>query len=167
MKTSKAKVLGSVASSLLLVSAGAAVAAPAINAATATDAVAQEATAVEGASIAANQKAVANVQGDFGYTQDAMTSNSVLASVFNKAAAVLCTGLPNYAISATGDPIQITGETQMDATVAELQADDAAASVLMACACATNVAGGGAMANADVSGVTLASIAERVQVQQG
>ena len=161
MKTSQAKLFGSVASSVLLVGAGAAVAAPAVNAVVADDAVAYAAPV--DAAAAPAKAGIANVKGDFGYTQKAVTSTADIAGVFSKAAAVLCTGLPDYAVAAAGQPLAITGGTQVQATVADLQADEAAQSVLMACACASNPVGGGAVANADVSGVTIATVAALVQ----
>ena len=45
----------------------------------------------------------------------------------------------------------------MQATVADL-ADGAEGSLVMGCSCATNVAGGGAIMNAQVSGASLASV---------
>ena len=161
MKTSQAKLFGSLASSVMLVGAGAVVAAPALGAVAADDAVAYAAP-VDVATAPAKD-GVANVQGDFGYTQMAVTSTTDIAGVFSKAAAVLCTGLPDYAVATAGQALTINGNTSMQATVADMQADEAAASVLMACACATNTAGGGAVANADVSGVTLATVAALVQ----
>ncbi len=161
MKTSQAKLFGSLASSVLLVGAGAAVAAPAVTAVTGDDAVAYAAPVEKAAAPA--KAGVADVKGDFGYTQLAVTSTTDITGVFSKAAAVLCTGLPDYAVEGVAGALTITGGTQMQATVADMQADDAAASVLMACACASNTAGGGAVANADVSGVTLATVAALVQ----
>lgn len=161
MKTSQAKLFGSLASSVMLVGAGAVVAAPAVGAVAADDAVAYAAP-VDVATAPA-KAGVANVQGDFGYTQLAVTSTADISGVFSKAAAVLCTGLPEYAVDGVAGALTITGGTQMQATVADMQADDAAASVLMACACASNPVGGGAVANADVSGVTLATVAALVQ----
>ncbi len=160
MKMTSAKVLGSVASSVLLVSAGAAVAAPALNATVGDDAVAYAAAADEVAATDA-QNAVA-VQGQFSYDQGKVTPTIEVASVFSKAAAALCVSLPDYVVPAASGPITIEGNTTMQATVSDMQSDDAAESVLMACACASNVAGGGAVANAEVSGVTLATVADMV-----
>ena len=159
MKTSQAKLFGSVASSVLLVGAGAAVAAPAVSAVTADAGVAYAAVVDDAAPA---KGAVADVKGDFGYTQLAVTSTTDITGVFSKAAAVLCAGLPDYAVEGVAGAIQVTGATGMQATVADMSADEAAQSVLMACACATNTAGGGAVANADVSGVTLATVAALV-----
>ena len=46
------------------------------------------------------------------------------------------------------------------ATVDELAGEEGAASYVMACSCATNVAGGGAIANAEVEGVSLETLVQ-------
>lgn len=56
----------------------------------------------------------------------------------------------------------ITGGSTIEATVEDLASEDGAASYTVGCACSSNVAGGGAIVNADVSGVSLASVAQRV-----
>ena len=42
----------------------------------------------------------------------------------------------------------------------ELAGEEGAASYVMACSCATNVAGGGAIANAEVEGVSLETLVQ-------
>ena len=46
------------------------------------------------------------------------------------------------------------------ATVDELAGEEEATSYVMACSCATNVAGGGAIANAEVEGVSLETLVQ-------
>ena len=53
---------------------------------------AQEATAEQDAAIAEQGVAAARVEGTFAFSQDALTSNGDIASLFRKAAATLCEG---------------------------------------------------------------------------
>ena len=46
----------------------------------------------------------------------------------------------------------------MEATVAEMAEEEGADSYVLGCSCASNAPGGGAIANAEVSGVSLASL---------
>ncbi|MCI8425294.1 MAG: hypothetical protein HFJ72_06510 [Adlercreutzia sp.] len=109
-----------------------------------------------------NQQARA-VEGSFSFTQNAVTENATITSVFSKAAAALCQAMPDYAVQqlAASPAIQVengqSGHTYAG-TVADMSSEEGSQSFVMACSCASNVAGGGAMANADVSGVSLASI---------
>ncbi len=168
MKTPQTRLFGALAGSVLLAGASAAAVIPMVNATNASDAADQKAAFGENAA-ESNQVAiegirtVENVQGSFSYTQDATTSNAEIADIFNKAAATLCEDLPTYIVDTAKGSLHITGGTSFESTVTELQEDDSVASVLMACVCASNVAGGGAITNANVSGVTIASIAQRAQ----
>lgn len=99
------------------------------------------------------------VSGTFAYDQEGVTDNATLSGVFAKAAATLCQTLPQYC-AVCGGLIQVSGMgASFEATVADMAGDDEAAAGVMACACATNVAGGGAVANAGVSGVDIATVA--------
>ena len=112
---------------------------------------AAEAQAVEAG--AAEQKAV---EGEFAFTQDAVTS----MGVFAKAAAAACASLPDYAATCTCLQIAVaSGDVQLIATVQEMMVDDDVETHIMGCACSSNVADGGAVGNAEVSGVSLASLA--------
>lgn len=96
------------------------------------------------------------VEGEFAFTQDAVTG----MGVFAKAAAAVCASIPDYAVECSCMQIAIlSGDAQLIATVAEMMADGEAETHIMGCACSSNVAGGGAIGNAEVSGVSLASIA--------
>ena len=147
--------------SAMLASAGAFAAIPGVAAAEETpcpaDAVAEsgEATVAEGSGAKA-----ATVGGAFSFTQDRVTDGSVLSGMFAKAANALCQTLPRYCVSC-GGLIQVTGPNgaAFSAAANDLAGDDGAAGGIMACACASNVAGGGAVANADVTGASIATIA--------
>lgn len=149
-------------SAVALVSASAiplaAVAAPAATADTDIPAAAQ---AAEHSAAADDIVRADAVEGTFSFDQAMVTSNDQLASVFAKAAATLCQTLPHYtcdevaaklAISANGNPVML-------ATAQELAAQDGDGGFVMACACATNGPGGGAVANAAVEGASVASLA--------
>ena len=51
-------------------------------------------------------------------------------------------------------------DNAFEATVDEMAEGKGAKTLVMACACASNVPGGGAIANAEVSGVSLEAIAQ-------
>ena len=105
-------------------------------------------------------KASASVTGAFAYTQDAVTSTAQLRDVFAKSAAVLCQALPDYGCTTCAKAIMLTAPgTAVEATVADLAGRDAQGSTLLACACATNAPGGGAVANAEAQGVVFQALA--------
>ena len=167
MKKSQAKLFGSIAGSVMLAGAGMSAFLPVATATADTT----ENAITSGESTDSSQLAtqgiqsVENVEGTFSYSQDIATSNSDIANVFNKAASSHCASLPEYVVTSVKSIIQVTGGTSFEASVSDMQADEAAESVLIACACASNLAGGGAVANAKVSGVTLASIAAMAQAR--
>ena len=154
------KTIVAAASALALASMGAAplaaIAAPA------------DASADGAAAVAADQsaKAVAGAKADkvagaFSYTQDAVTSTAQISGVFAKSAAVLCQALPDYGCSTCAKAILLTapGSDDLRATISELAGQDAQGGVLMACSCATNGVGGGAVANAEAQGVMFEALA--------
>ncbi len=106
-----------------------------------------------------------SVEGTFSYTQTVLTSSDRISNVFCKAAQTLCTSMPSYSAQAvTTQLITVTGADQFETSVADMANADDARSYTMACSCATNQAGGGAIANAEVAGVSLASVMEQAGV---
>lgn len=105
---------------------------------------------------------VANVEGSFAFDQNTVSSNSYIADVFNKAASSLCASMPDYNVKQAGQIITVDGmvDRSFEATVDDMTADEGAVALILACACSSNLAGGGAIANAEVSGVSLESIAQ-------
>lgn len=105
--------------------------------------------------------AVARAHGSFAFDQTTISSTESITTVFGKAAATLCGGLPNYGVNAVTRAIAVSGDVDaaFEATVSEMAADAETRELIMACACASNIPGGGAIANAEVSGVTLESLA--------
>ena len=140
--TTSAKTIGAAASSLILLSSAALAAAPAVMDITA------EATGVQ------------RVEGQFSYDQGVVTSNETIASVFAKAAATLCQATADgYGVyTAQAIKVSVAGLPTMEATVAEMAEEEGADSYVLGCSCASNAPGGGAIANAEVSGVSLASL---------
>lgn len=170
MKESVAKPMGAAVSGLMLAS-GLAVAAAPMTGGFQADAVespdAQAATAAaESAATARTDtgaKTDAAVAGAFSYSQSATTATADISGVFAKAAATLCQNLPTYGCQAC-TTMKLSGPSaSMAATVNDLQAAEGAQSFQMACSCASNVAGGGAIANADVSGAAIATIAQMLR----
>lgn len=104
---------------------------------------------------------VANVRGEFTATQDELTPTQRIASVFRKATSALCSSLPDYDVTAQQGGISVKGDISkpFSATVSEMAEEEGSTSYTLKCACASNIPGGGAIANARVEGVSLASIA--------
>lgn len=108
---------------------------------------------------------VDKVEGAFTYSQDVVTSNASIASTFRVAAASLCSSMPQYIAAELDQEITVGGpasSSQYIGTVADMANEEGATAFTMACSCASNLAGGGAIANANVSGVSLASVASMV-----
>lgn len=100
------------------------------------------------------------VEGAFSYDQAALTPSGDIAGVFAKAASAVCASLPDYC-ACVQRAVAVSGPGgSFEAAVADMAGAEGAQSHVMGCACASNVAGGGAVANAEVSGVALASVAE-------
>ena len=157
MKSQTVKTIGGVMSAVALISGGAGVAqAATIEPAAAAPASATTLAAADAADTEAPARAV---EGTFSYTQDALSSNAEISGVFCKAAATLCASLPTYGCEAVkAAAVTVAGpNASFTATVDELAGEEEATSYVMACSCATNVAGGGAIANAEVEGVPLKS----------
>lgn len=164
MKNSAIKVTSALASAALLVGAGATITAPALAADGATAATdspySHEASG--GTAIESGFVEVANVVGTFSYDQNVITPTSTIASAFQKGAATLCASLPSYGTMNSAPSVKVEGtvSNSFEATVDEMASDENAQSYVIGCACASNLAGGGAIANAEVSGVTIESVAE-------
>lgn len=109
----------------------------------------------------------ANVQGTFTFDQTVLSSTADISNVFSKAAAVLCTSMPEYGEARGEEPINVGGDVGQaySATLSELADEEGTDAYDMACSCASNVPGGGAIANAEVEGVALASIADKAQAR--
>lgn len=157
------KKTGAILGAVVLASVGAAGVAPLM-----AQAEAPAVGAVQPAETAhADGAAVARVQGSFAFDQATISSAESITTVFGKAAATLCGGLPSYGANAVARAITVSGDvdTAFEATVSEMAADAETRELIMACACSSNVAGGGAIANAEVSGVTLESLAAMAGVR--
>lgn len=154
MKTQSVKAVCSVVSAAALIAGGAAAVAPAIIDA---PALAQENAVLADEATAAASKV--NVEGSFSFSQDAVTSTSDISSVFAKAAATLCQSMPEYGAACLCDELIVNSPAgALSATVSELADEEGAQSYVMGCACASNIAGGGAIANAEVSGVSIEAL---------
>lgn len=166
MNKKTTKITGTLASLTLLVGAGGAFVASTAQPETATG------TQVTAASENQTQKndtlvSVSQVEGSFSYDQSAVSSNKTISDVFCKAATALCSSLPNYGITSAQPPLSVTGDVDntFSATVDDMANQEGTASHVMACACASNLPGGGAIANAEVEGVSLESVAKLAQAR--
>ncbi|MGV8083303.1 MAG: hypothetical protein AB2L09_06710 [Coriobacteriia bacterium] len=102
---------------------------------------------------------VANVQGLFTFSQDVTTPNDTIKNVFGIASSALCSK-PGSATSADIADQTVTvsnGESSYSASVGDLAKSNSQKKI-MGCACSGNLAGGGAIANAEVTGVSVQSI---------
>ena len=128
---------------------------------TATQAAADEAGQAGGAQLA-------EVDGDFAYTQARLTKNAEITERFGKAAATLCRALPTYGEAGSVSNLAFTVASMSGdvvcGTVSQLTAEEEEDGADMACSCATNTAGGGAIMNAGVSGASLETLASLVGV---
>lgn len=93
---SKIKLVGSTLGAVALLAPAAAAALPLE--AQATDSPAAVVSVEQAAAI----PGVSSVQGVFTYDQDAVVSTRAIAEVFHRAAAALCTGLPQYEVDGQG-----------------------------------------------------------------
>lgn len=166
MNKNAKKITGALTSLTLVAGAGAVVASTAVQAEAATET--QAAVAVENGFQGESSLASAPIEnGVFAYSQTALSSNKTIAEVFCKAAATLCASLPDYGGSYVQSAITVSGnaDNAFSATVDEMADREGAAKHVMACSCASNVPGGGAIANAEVEGVSLESVATMARVR--
>lgn len=153
---SNLKKSGAVLSVAMLASMGAA------GVANAAPVVADSAIQAESAAqaVGAQKEAAAKqVEGTFSYDQAVTTSNASITDVFSKAAAVMCHSMPEYTV-ANAKAIRVGGPAgqSFSATIDQMGGQQNDGSIVIACACSTNGAGGGAIANAQASGVMLETI---------
>ena len=157
------KTVGAFAGAAMLAVSGAAAVVPAVAQPADAAVVADQASGKQAAATG-----VANVQGTFSFAQDVITANDTIGTVFAKAAATLCQCTTQEAATCCASAIAVGGDVAnaYSATVADMAGNDASTRVIMGCSCATNVAGGGAIANAEAEGVTLESVLAQAQAAQ-
>ncbi len=155
------KTVGAFAGAAMLAVSGVAAVVPAV----AQPADAAGVVATDQAAAAKAGATSATVQGSFAFAQDVVTSNDTISTVFAKAAATLCQCTTQEAATCCASVIAVGGDVanSYSATVAEMAGNDASTRVIMGCSCASNVAGGGAVANAEAEGVTLESVLAQAQ----
>ena len=158
--------LGTMAATLVISGGGTALAEEAPQGASDASSASTKADAASGVAPSVNEAEAS--QGEFAYDQTAITPNSIIKDVFQRATAALCNATDDFAVSNPLEwKITVSGDvdTAFEATVSEMAADAETRELIMACACSSNVAGGGAIANAEVSGVTLESLAAMAGVR--
>lgn len=162
MSTLNGKTIGALAGVTMLAVSGAASVMPAVAQPIDNDAAAVEQVAAEKP---ASDLRAPVVAGEFSFSQETLTSNEALKNVFSKAAATLCQSATLEVLDTLAAPIAVSvnGASAYDATVADMAQAEGATSFIMGCTCASNVAGGGAIANTEVQGVTLESVFAQAQ----
>ena len=166
MTRMNAKTLTAIAGAVALTTSAAAGAAPALANGTVQAPLAGD-VQPSGAAAPGGIVRESNVQGAFTFDQAVLSSTADISNVFSKAAAVLCTSMPEYGEPRGDEPISVGGDVDQaySATLSELADEEGTEAYDMACSCASNVPGGGAIANAEVEGVALASIADKAQAR--
>ncbi len=163
-KTMNAKVVGAASAAVLLAGSGAALAAVPAMAVPAEGGVQAAVAAAGQGTVGTAAVPAKTVSGRFLFTQEMTTTTDVIRTVFAKASAVLCSSLPQYGMADAGAPVTVTGpDGAVLGTLDELAGDEGS-TIMVGCACATNSPGGGAIANAGVSGTTLAALLAAVGV---
>lgn len=145
------------AASALLAASSTALAAPA--ASVPADSPVPAASATQQAQ--ADLTAVAHVQGSFSFSQDEATPNQTIKQVFQKTSAALCNVTAAQRSFVDAFLISVGGDVPapFEATVSQLVEEQGATVQLMGCSCTSNTAGGWAIANARVSGVSIEAVA--------
>lgn len=166
MKNTATKILGATTGAALLVSATAAFAEP-VNANMASDDRQVAWNHVEGRTSIQEEQTVAvpNPNGLFSFSQTAITPNWKIAQIFQKASNALCNASSELTVNAPDDwTITVTGDVAnaYTATLGSFAADDEQTKI-MGCSCASNMPGGGAVINAEVTGIPLAVIIEQAK----
>lgn len=144
---------GLFAASALLVVPMAAVAQTGADAAPSESSAAAVQPAPANAQVATSLASVSPVVGHLTYTQEAVTSNDAIRTVFRGAVAALCSseakfGSADYAVEVSGEGLDrdvvVTPKTFSTPEKTTL---------ILGCTCAANIPGGGASINAEVTGM--------------
>lgn len=151
MKFTKTQVATAAACSVMLVGTGAALAAPQVVAAPQGVAGVVQSCGECTAGIVG----VSSVEGSFAFTQDSITPTGKISEAFVKSAARLCT-VTSAALAASGQVSVSDDNGSM--TMAQAAAAVEEGTYILACACSSNLAGGGIVANAQVKGVPVSQL---------
>ena len=105
--------------------------------------------------------AVPNPQGSFSFTQDKLSSDADIKAAFKGASQAICGSIRVAGQEIAARSVRVSSpERSFDATVQEMAESGEAQHFVMACVCMGNPAGGRDVVNADVDGVSVASIAK-------
>jgi DMSO/TMAO reductase YedYZ molybdopterin-dependent catalytic subunit len=104
---------------------------------------------------------VANVQGTFSYSQDVEMPNEAVKAVFQKTKAAVCNTITVYESAVEDFLISVGGAVPAPytATVAQMADQTQTTAATVSCSCTSNSAGGWAIANSRVSGVSVSDVA--------
>lgn len=133
------------------------------------DGAAGDACETPGENAAATAAVKAKAEGAFSYDQTAVTPNSVIREVFQKAARVICGAtIPLAAENPLDWQLTVSGAVSdaYTASVGDLAGDDSVQQK-MTCTCGGNPAGGRAIVTADVKGIPVETILARAGVESG
>ena len=169
MKQATKKVAGLAGSALMLASMGSgALVAFADDGATAPQQPAKDVVAED---TATETVMMDKVVGTFTFTQNDSATAAAIRSAIGMAGQYLCGGLP--VVDAEADysrwAIALKGDVSHPfiTTIGELQNDDELVTQLMGCACAANPADGKASLNAEVTGVSMNVLLDRLGIAEG
>lgn len=112
------------------------------------------------------------VAGDFAFSQNEVSSNSVIAGI-GKSASYMCNSLGHLVKDDSKLPEDWTVRVQgavtqnVEMTFAEMAESDAVQRLIMACTCMANPTDGRATANAEVTGIPVRSLLEESGIREG
>lgn len=156
----ESKIAGALAGAALLSASSVALATPA-------EAAPVQSPATAAAQVAVDQVrplvAVSNVQGTFAFDQARVTPNAQIKDVFVKASTSLCNTFNVMESALTGFYLSVGGDVPApySATISQIAEEQGSTSQIMGCSCTANSAGGWAIAQARVEGVSVESIAQK------
>lgn len=113
-----------------------------------------------------NDVKLAEVLGQFSFTQDFVSSNEQIANVFKKHVVTMCSSPAAEEPSNIGEwKLTVGGDVDsaFTATLSELS-EKGAQTKVMTCACSNNSAGGAAIINARVTGIPISQLALRAGI---
>ena len=159
--------LGTMAATLVISGGGTALAEEAPQGASDASSASTKADAASGVAPSVNEAEAS--QGEFAYDQTAITPNSIIKDVFQRATAALCNATDDFA---AGNPLEwkitVSGDVDQAFTlpVDEL-ASESSVQQVMTCTCGGNPADGKAIITADVKGIPVSYLLDRAEARSG
>ncbi|MEG0322461.1 MAG: molybdopterin-dependent oxidoreductase [Raoultibacter sp.] len=126
-------------------------------------------TTANATTVASTQVIKAEVQGEFSYAQNTITSNAEIAAFFQRATQAICGATIGItADNPLGWKLAVSGDvgSAFTASVGDL-ANEESVNKVMTCTCGGNPAGGRAIITADVKGIPIDHLLSRAEAATG